>query len=586
MGGPRAAGRLDGAPVLVADPARQGEGQLVEQREHLGRVTGLGGGLLDAGRLDALADHGDALVDELADHPRGEEAARVVDHDRRPADLPDQVEGPGQRLVPGLRPADDLHQPHLVDRREEVQPDEVGGALHALGEQADRQGGGVGAEQRVGGDDPLDLLEHLVLELRVLEDRLDHRVAAGQVGRVGGGGDPGEHLVALRPGAPAPGHRLRQQTLGVGLPALGGLDGDVLEQHLDPGLGADVGDAGAHHPRAEHGDPADRPLLHRSGPPGTGVDRLEVEEEGLDHVLAGLPAGQLGEVAGLDRHRRVDVHLGALHRRGEHVARRRVGGAGQLLAQVGGEGGQVGGEGRGARGAAGDLVALDVPGLDRGRVRLDPGSRPLGQLLGRGDEFVDQTVLEGLRRAVLAALQQELEQGVGDAEQPHRADDPAAAGEQAEGDLGQADPARRVVQGDPAVAGEGEFQAAAERAAVDRGDDRQAERLQGAQGALDPHRLLEDGGGVLRAGGGEHPQVAAGEEGLLGGGDHHSAQPAGGAEAGQPGDDGLEVGGERLVHGVDGLGGVVEDEGDHAVLGLLPADGGGVAGVAHGVLVS
>ena len=41
----------------------------------------------------------------------------------------DVVERAGQRLVGGLLAADDLDQRHLVDRREEVQADEVRLAL-------------------------------------------------------------------------------------------------------------------------------------------------------------------------------------------------------------------------------------------------------------------------------------------------------------------------------------------------------------------------------------------------------------------------------------------------------------------------
>ena len=54
-------------------------------------------------------------------------------------------------------------------------------------------------EQRVGLDDVLDLLEHLVLEVRALEDRLDDEVDAREVGGVGGRRDPGEQRLATSP---------------------------------------------------------------------------------------------------------------------------------------------------------------------------------------------------------------------------------------------------------------------------------------------------------------------------------------------------------------------------------------------------
>ena len=61
-------------------------------------------------------------------------------------------------------------------------------------------------------------------------------------------------------------------------------------------------------------------------------------------------------------------------------------------------------------------------------------------------------------------------------------DDAAAAGQQAEGDLGQAELRLRVVERDAVVAGERDLEAAAERGAVERGDDRLAERLQARAG--------------------------------------------------------------------------------------------------------
>ena len=97
------------------------------------------------------------------------------------------------------------------------------------------------------------------------------------------------------------------------------------------------------------------------------------------------------------------------------------------------------------------------------------------------------------------ALEQQLHQRVDDAEHPHRADDAAGARQQAELDLREADDGLRVVDDDPVVAGQADLQAAAQRRAVDRRDDRLAERLQPAQLRLAAADELRELGGVLPA---------------------------------------------------------------------------------------
>ena len=57
-----------------------------------------------------------------------------------------------------------------------------------------------------------------------------------------------------------------------------------------------------------------------------------------------------------------------------------------------------------------------------------------------------------------------------------------------------------VVDRDPVVAGQRDLEAAAERGAVDRGDDRLAERLEPAQVGLDRLERREDALGVLGVG--------------------------------------------------------------------------------------
>ena len=73
------------------------------------------------------------------------------------------------------------------------------------------------------------------------------------------------------------------------------------------------------------------------------------------------------------------------------------------------------------------------------------------------------------------------------------------------------------------VAGERDLQAAAERGAVERGDDRLAERLQPAQVGLDRGRRRRANSAALSSVTCDSSlQVAAGEEGVLGRGDDHA----------------------------------------------------------------
>ena len=198
-----------------------------------------------------------------------------------------------------------------------------------------------------------------------------------------GRGDPGEDLVGLLLGRLPARDGLVEDLLRVVLALLGVGQGDVLEDDLDARHRARVRDARAHHPGAEHDDLARRVLLVAVGPRAALVDRLQVEEERVDHVRRDLPDDEVGEVARLDLRGVVDVDLRALDRRAHDVVRRGHRGVLELLAQVGREGRQVLRELRHRRRAAGDLVALDVPGLDGLGVGLDPLLGLADQLLGR-----------------------------------------------------------------------------------------------------------------------------------------------------------------------------------------------------------
>ena len=116
-------------------------------------------------------------------------------------------------------------------------------------------------------------------------------------------------------------------------------------------------------------------------------------------------------------------------------------------------------------------------------------------------EFVHQAQLEGGRGPVGGAGQQHVVQGAVQSQQPHRAHDPAASGQQAEGDLGEADPDVGSVDQDAVVAGEGELQAATESGPVEGGDHRHPEGLQATQLGLDAGGERCHGPGVIGPGG-------------------------------------------------------------------------------------
>ena len=119
----------------------------------------------------------------------------------------------------------------------------------------------------------------------------------------------------------------------------------------------------------------------------------------------------------------------------------------------------------------GDLVvAIANPG-ERQVLRHGAGGEGDGRGAQRGDVTVDHLVdeprLEGFGGADVATRRHHLE-GLRDAGEARETLRAAAAGEQAEIDLGKAE--LRRGHGDAIVGGEGGFEATAERGAVDRGD--------------------------------------------------------------------------------------------------------------------
>ena len=96
-------------------------------------------------------------------------------------DLLGQRHAGGQHVGRGLRAAHHFQQPHHVGRAEEVQADHVLRALGERGDLVDVEVRGVGGQDRTGLADFVERAEDLLLDVHVLEHRLDHEVGVGQV---------------------------------------------------------------------------------------------------------------------------------------------------------------------------------------------------------------------------------------------------------------------------------------------------------------------------------------------------------------------------------------------------------------------
>ena len=114
-----------------------------------------------------------------------DEPGRVVRANGLLARLLRPLEGGRERGVGALLRADDLDEREQRRRVEEVHADHALRMLGRLGDGMDRDRRGVRREDRVGPHEAVELGEHLALRLELLDDRLDHEIAVGQVGELG-----------------------------------------------------------------------------------------------------------------------------------------------------------------------------------------------------------------------------------------------------------------------------------------------------------------------------------------------------------------------------------------------------------------
>ncbi len=147
-------------------------------------------------------------------------------------------------------------------------------------------------------------LRDLGLDGGVLEHRLDDQVAAGEGCVVGRRRDAGKHLGLFLLSVDLRRLTLVQQAGRIGLAAFGGVLGGVDQHYLDPGHGADIGDARAHHAGAQDAQ-FFHALVRGLGAVRALFQRLLVDEEAADHRGRAGVHQHIGKPARLDLQRGV-----------------------------------------------------------------------------------------------------------------------------------------------------------------------------------------------------------------------------------------------------------------------------------------
>ena len=161
----------------------------VDQRERADRPAGAEAhALVDVlGARRSLLEHAHRVVEHGDQDPVDDEAGRVAAGDGVLADLLRERVGRVERRVRGELAADDLDE--RQDRRgvEEVHPDDAVGPASTAAISVTESAEVFVASTVVRRDHGLDPREEVVLDREVLEDGLDHEVAAGERGDVVGG---------------------------------------------------------------------------------------------------------------------------------------------------------------------------------------------------------------------------------------------------------------------------------------------------------------------------------------------------------------------------------------------------------------
>ncbi len=166
----------------------------------------------------------------------------------------------------GHRPGNHLDERHQRHRVEEMHADDACGVRRRRGDARHRQRARVGRQDGVGNRHRVEAAERVALEVEILRDRLDHHLRHRQALEHGRRAEPANRGHQSVIGQLALLHLAGQESADAIHGPIGRAGHRIVEQHLEPCLRGNLGNARAHRAGPEDADRRD--LVHR--PPNSG----------------------------------------------------------------------------------------------------------------------------------------------------------------------------------------------------------------------------------------------------------------------------------------------------------------------------
>src|SRR3990172_6905822 len=206
-----------------------------------------------------LVEDAHAVVQERDEDAVDDEPRRVVAADRLLADAARELDGVLHGLLRGGGGAGELDEGGGGGRG----GGGAGGAGRGGSDRGHGKRGGVRGEDRVGADESVELAKEQALRLQLLDDRLDHEVAAGEVAELRRRREPRKRRGLLLRAEPPLVDAAREIAVDPGPGPLAELRAHLAPDDVEPGLDADLRDPGAHGPEP---DDTDDTYLHVRDP--------------------------------------------------------------------------------------------------------------------------------------------------------------------------------------------------------------------------------------------------------------------------------------------------------------------------------